>query len=226
MNPSPATPLCRDWQWSESRFKSTCRCGAIVLFKPSCSEWRLARARPGARACPQLQHCKGDSPGEHLEPCQNPILGHDVPISVYSDIEPDIGYDIADTGYRDMSRYHVPISGYPISGPISGYTDIGTKCHDIGSLSFPISHTMSLVPSRPRAQDWGWLSGCCRLLVITRESFIQCNELCLFFPAAAAAPAAPGLPTPAAGAAGGGGVEGGGELVNAWLCTMSSSANL
>jgi hypothetical protein len=51
---------------------------------------------------------------------------------------------------------------------------------------------MSLVPSgRPRAQGWGWLSGCCRLLVIARESFIQCNELYLFFPAAAAAPAAP-----------------------------------
>jgi hypothetical protein len=43
---------------------------------------------------------------------------------------------------------------------------------------------MSLVPSRPRAQVWGWLSGCCRLLVIARESFIQCNELYLFFPAA------------------------------------------
>jgi len=60
---------------------------------------------------------------------------------------------------------------------------------------------MSLVPSRPRAQVWGWLSGCCRLLVIARESFIQCNELYLFFPAAAAAPAAPGPAAPAAAAA-------------------------
>ncbi len=39
------------------------------------------------------------------------------------------------------------------------------------------------VPSRPLAQGWGCLSGCCRLrLVIARESFIQCNELYLFFP--------------------------------------------
>ncbi len=86
----------------------------------------------------------------------------------------------------------------------SGYThDIGTKCHDIGSSSFPMSHTMmSLVPSRPRAQGWGWLSGCrCCLLVIARESFIQCNELYLFFPAAAAAPAEPGAVAPAAAAA-------------------------
>ncbi len=96
-----------------------------------------------------------------------------------------------------------PILGIPISGSISGYTDIGTKCHDIGSLSFPISHTMSLVPSRPRprAPGWAWLSGCCRLLVIARESFIQSNELYLFFPAAAAAPAAPGPAAPAAAAA-------------------------
>ncbi len=146
----------------------------------------------------------------HLEPCQTPISGHDVPIlvprSVYSDIEPDIGYDIADTRYRVFSDIgNVPISGIPISGSISGYTDIGTKCHDMGSLSFPISHTMSLVPSRPRprAQGWVWLSGCCRLLVIARESFSQCNELYLFFPAAAAAPAAlgPAAPGPAAPAA-------------------------
>ena len=115
----------------------------------------------------------------HLEPCQTryrdmisryryiPILN---PISGTILQIPDIGY--------------FPISGIPISGSISGYTDIGTKCHDIGSLSFPISHTMSLVPSRPRAQVWGWLSGCCRLLVIARESFNQCNELYSFFPAA------------------------------------------
>jgi hypothetical protein len=127
--------------------------------------------------------------------CRHPILGlGHVPIS---------GYPIS-----GHTRYRVyPISGmslylvYPISGPISGYTYIGTKCHDIGSLSFPISHTMSLVPSRPRVQGLGWLSGCCRLLVIARESFIQCNELYLLFPAAAAAPAAPGPPAPAAAAA-------------------------
>jgi hypothetical protein len=88
-----------------------------------------------------------------------------------------------------------------ISGPISGYTYIGTKCHNIGSFRFTISHTMSLrlqgVPSRPRAQGRGWLSccQCCRLLVMirvaqARESFIQCNDLYFFFPAAAAAPAA------------------------------------
>ncbi len=49
-------------------------------------------------------------------------------------------------------------SGILISGSISwsGYTDTGTKCHDTRSLSFPISHTMSLVPSRPRAPGWGW----------------------------------------------------------------------
>ncbi len=113
----------------------------------------------------------------------NPISGTILQI-------PDIGYfpisgimiPISDVGYPDIGN--VPISGIPISGSISGYTDIGTKCHDIGSLRFPISHTMSLVPSRPLAQVWGWLSGCCRLLVITRESFIQCNELYLFFPAA------------------------------------------
>ncbi len=32
---------------------------------------------------------------------------------------------------------------------------------------------MSLVPSRPRAQVWGWLSGCCRLLVIAREKALS-----------------------------------------------------
>ncbi len=123
-------------------------------------------------------------------------------ISVYSDIEPDIWYDIADT-LSGHTRYRIyPISGmsqyrvYPISGPISGYTDIGTKCHDIGSLSFPISHTMSLVPSSPLTQGWG----CCHLLVIAMESFIQCNELYSFFSAAAAAPAEPGPAAPAAAA--------------------------
>ncbi len=62
---------------------------------------------------------------------------------------------------------------------------------------------MSLVPSRPRAQGWAGFPGCYRLLVIARESFIQCNELYLFFPAAAAAPAAlgPAAPGPAAPAA-------------------------
>ncbi len=135
-----------------------------------------------------------------------PISGHHVPISIYSDIEPDIGYDIADTGtrYRDIIMAcpsHGPDIGIPDIGPgtrtpdigtypISGHTryrdtryrdtryhdrvcpyigtnigimmyppgraDIGTKCHDIGSLSFPISHTMSLVPSRPQAQGYQW----------------------------------------------------------------------
>ncbi len=84
---------------------------------------------------------------------------------------------------------------------------------------FPISHTMSLIPSRPRAQVRGWLSGCCRLLVIARESFIQCNDLYFFFF---------GRSCGSSGSApsGGGGVDCGGEWVNAWLCTMSSSANL
>ncbi len=52
----------------------------------------------------------------------NPILGHDVPISVYSDIEPDIGYDIADTRYRVFPDIGYPdIGTYPILGiPISG----------------------------------------------------------------------------------------------------------
>ncbi len=54
----------------------------------------------------------------HLEPCQNQISGHDVLISVYCYIEPDIGYDIADTRYLDMSRYrdiryqYIPDIGY------------------------------------------------------------------------------------------------------------------
>ncbi len=40
----------------------------------------------------------------------NPISGHDFPISVYPDIEPDIGYDIADTRYRDLPDIgNVPI---------------------------------------------------------------------------------------------------------------------
>ncbi len=57
--------------------------------------------------------------------------------------------DMSDTRYRipDIGTY--PILGIPdigyvqISGLIQRYADIGTKCHDIGSLSFPISHTMS-----------------------------------------------------------------------------------
>ena len=75
---------------------------------------------------------------------------------------------------------------------------------------------MSLVPSRPRAQGWGWLSGCCSLLVIARESFIQCNELYLFFPAAAAAPVAPGLPAPAAAAAAPPAAVVGSKVVASW----------
>ncbi len=80
-------------------------------------------------------------------PMLNPISGTILQI-------PDIGYFpisgipiSGHTQYRE-SRYrgcpdigNDPISGIPISGSISGYTDIGTKCHDIGSLSFPISHT-------------------------------------------------------------------------------------
>jgi hypothetical protein len=52
----------------------------------------------------------------------NPISGHDFPISVYPDIEPDIGYDIADTRYRVFPDIGYPdIGTYPISGiPISG----------------------------------------------------------------------------------------------------------
>jgi hypothetical protein len=131
--------------------------------------------------------------------------------------------------------------------PISGIPDIGTnirvgiyRYRDQMSrypvIEFPdIAYYVSCSQQAgPLAQGWpgGWLSGCCRLLVIARESFIQCKELYLIFPAAAAAPAAPGPPAPAAAAAApplascGGGVDGGGELVNAWLCTMSSSAML
>ncbi len=118
----------------------------------------------------------------------------------YRDIPADIGIE---QGYpiSCMFRYRDQYWDIPKSGPILGYTYIGTKCHDIGSFSFPISHTMSLVPSRPRAQARGWLSGCCRLLVIARESFIQCNDLYFCFPAAAAAPAAPWPPALAAAAA-------------------------
>ncbi len=67
-----------------------------------------------------------------------------------------------------------------------------------------------LVPSRPRAGPRAGAgfpgqipAAAARLLVIAslRESFIQCNELYLFFPSAAAAPAAPGPPAPAAAAA-------------------------
>jgi hypothetical protein len=73
------------------------------------------------------------SSGGHLELCQNPISGHDVPISVYSDIEPDIGYDIADTRYRVCPDSDI---GYPDIGtylsdiryvPISDIPDIGTN---------------------------------------------------------------------------------------------------
>ena len=53
----------------------------------------------------------------HLEPCQNPISGHDDPISVYPDIGPDIGHDIADTRYRVMTRYRDQYRDIPISGP-------------------------------------------------------------------------------------------------------------
>ncbi len=84
-----------------------------------------------------------------LEPRQNPISAHDVPMSVYFDIEPDIGYrhgdsdDIADTRYRDMSRYRdtrrwyrdIPDTSLSIGYtrawyrvyPISGIPDIGTN---------------------------------------------------------------------------------------------------
>jgi hypothetical protein len=90
--------------------------------------------------------------GTDLEPqaCQleTPIspAGHDVPaISVYSDIEPDIGYrdDIASAAETpDIGR--VPISGFPISGmwtfpisqgyfPISGIQISGhTRYHRVG----------------------------------------------------------------------------------------------
>jgi hypothetical protein len=55
----------------------------------------------------------------HLEPCQTPISGHNVPISVYSDIEPDIGYDSdfadSDTRYRVFPDIRYPdIGTYPI----------------------------------------------------------------------------------------------------------------
>ena len=49
---------------------------------------------------------------KHREPCQTRYRVHWYPISVYCDIEHDIGFDIADTRYRDMARYRV----YPISG--------------------------------------------------------------------------------------------------------------
>ncbi len=67
----------------------------------------------------------------HLEPCQTPISGHDVPISVYSDIEPDIGYDIADTRYRVFPDIGIPdIGTYPKSGTtVSRYRE----CPDIGN---------------------------------------------------------------------------------------------
>ena len=58
---------------------------------------------------------------------------------------------------------------------------------------------MSVAPSRPRAQVWGWLSGCCRLLVIAREKLYPVQCTLLVFPRrrpAAAAPAAPGPAAP------------------------------
>jgi hypothetical protein len=66
-----------------------------------------------------------------------------VPISVYPDIDPDIG--IPDIGYVPISgypisgntRYRVSAISYPISGSISGYTDIGKSCPDIGFGKVP-----------------------------------------------------------------------------------------
>jgi hypothetical protein len=69
----------------------------------------------------------------------NPISGHDFPISVYPDIEPDIGYDIADTRYRvfpDIAESGIPISGhtrYPSRD--SRYRE----CPDIGNPDIGIN---------------------------------------------------------------------------------------
>jgi hypothetical protein len=62
----------------------------------------------------------------------NPISGHDFPISVYPDIEPDIGYDIADTRYRVF-----PDIGYPDIGtnPISGIPISGMSLYLISGMS-------------------------------------------------------------------------------------------
>ncbi len=47
----------------------------------------------------------------------------------------------------------------------------------IGSLSFPISDTMFVVHSRSRAPGRGWLSRCCRLLIIASASIIKFNNI-------------------------------------------------
>ena len=61
-----------------------------------------------------------------------------VPISVYPDIDPDIGtFPISGFPISGISRYRVSAISYPISGAISEYTDIGKSCPDIGFGKVP-----------------------------------------------------------------------------------------
>jgi hypothetical protein len=75
----------------------------------------------------------------------NPISGHDFPISVYPDIEPDIGYDIADTRYRVFPDIGNPDIGINIG--IYRYRDQMSRYRVI---EFPdIAHDVSCSQQAP-----------------------------------------------------------------------------
>ncbi len=75
----------------------------------------------------------------------NPISGHDFPISVYPNIEPDIGYDIADTRYRVF-----PDIGYPYIGINIGICRYRDQMSRYWVIAFPdIAHDVSCSQQAP-----------------------------------------------------------------------------
>ncbi len=75
--------------------------------------------------------------------------------------------------YRDqMSRYRRVIQ-FP-DHDIAHHDDV--SCHGSQPEQAP-----GPGPGQALAGGWPGLSGCCRLLVIARESFIQCNDLCFIW---------------------------------------------
>ncbi len=153
--------------------------GLTHYVGPSCgSSWtgqlgprHLARTHEGPK--PLCQPVAAEP--NHLESCQNPILGVGPTISVYPDIRPDIGSIFEDLRYRSSSNIRI-------------YTDIGVP--DIGYppiseilISQPMFFSWQVLGSSgqriqiPAAASQSWLSYCFSTFNFASRAILKCIGL-------------------------------------------------
>jgi hypothetical protein len=119
-----------------------------------------------------VSEASGTSSSRFAKPLPISESGQDVLIWVYSYIEPDIGYDIADTRYRDMSRYQDQYRDIPISGPNASVTISG---HWIQVSRYRTRWRCLLFPAGPGPRAAAGFPAAIRSEVSFHSSFGQWN---------------------------------------------------